>query len=143
MTRIDFYSHVSDKEKLACVLCAKAMASGLKVFVLTQDLAATERMNQLLWEHPPAAFMPHGRAADAQAGDLPVIVDHDSSQLPHDGLLINMTAEVPAFFSRFERLVEIVSLDETDAAQARNRYRAYQRRGYQVKNHSMQAKTNS
>ena len=44
---------------------------------------------------------------------------------PHDNVLINLHDTTPTFFSRFERLIEIVSLDSTDQDAARLRWRFY------------------
>jgi len=46
-------------------------------------------------------------------------------------VLINLQAEPPSFFSRFERLAEIRRTDQTDAAAGRARFRFYRERGYE------------
>jgi DNA polymerase-3 subunit chi len=44
--------------------------------------------------------------------------------------LINLDDEWPPFFSRFERLVEIVGTEEDNKVKARARYKFYKDRGY-------------
>ena len=43
----------------------------------------------------------------------------------------------PSFFSRFERVAEIVGIDDADVTAGRNRYRYYRERGYELRSHSL------
>ena len=64
---------------------------------------------------------------------------NERATLLHDQVLINLRAEWPPFFSRFQRLVEIVSLDEEDCGSARGRFRFYRDRGYAIQTHDLSA----
>lgn len=137
MTQIDFYTHAADKYHTACVLCAKAVERGLRVMVYTPDAAASAQMDRLLWSTPAIGFIPHCRASDPLAPVTPVIVDHLADPLLHDDILLNLHPEQPLFFSRFHRLIEIVGAEENDAAAARERFRFYRDRGYEIKTHDI------
>lgn len=137
MTQIDFYTHTADKYQTACVLCAKAVERGLRVMVYTPDAATTEKMDRLLWSTPATGFIPHCRASDRLAPATPVIVDHDAGALTHDDILLNLHPEQPLFFSRFHRLIEIVSQEEGDRNAARERFRFYRDRGYEIQSHDI------
>ena len=50
-------------------------------------------------------------------------------------MLINLHDAAPPFFSRFERLAEIVSVE--GAAAARERFRFYRERGYDLRTHNL------
>ncbi len=137
MTQIDFYFHVENKLHTACALSAKAYARGLKVLAFCPDAEASQKFSRLLWTAPAVSFIPHCTADDRLAAVTPVIVDHDGSNLLHDDVLINLRAEWPPFFSRFKRLIEIVSLDEADRGHARARFRFYRDHGYAIQNHDL------
>ena len=137
MTQIDFYTHVQDKQLLACKLSAKALEQGLRVLVLAPDESEAARMDQMLWRIPATGFLPHCRARDPLADVTPVIVDHDPGELTHDQVLLNLGSERPVFFSRFQRLIEIVTGDEADRLAARERFRFYRDRGYEIRSHDM------
>jgi DNA polymerase-3 subunit chi len=137
MTQIDFYTHVQDKQLLACKLSAKALEQGLHVLVLTSDESDAVRMDRMLWSVPATGFLPHCRARDELAAVTPVIVDHDPGELAHEQVLLNLSGGRPAFFSRFQRLIEIVSADEADREAARERFRFYRDRGYEIRSHDM------
>ena len=51
------------------------------------------------------------------------------------------TAAPPPFFSRFERLAEIVSLDEADIASGRERWKFYKARGYEIRSFNLSARS--
>ena len=137
MTQIDFYFHVENKLQTACALSAKAWARGLRVLAFCPDPEASKKFNRLLWTTPAISFIPHCAPGDRLAAVTPVIVDHDGSNLLHDQVLLNLRDEWPPFFSRFQRLIEIVSLDEEDRRCGRERYKFYRDRGYAIQNHDM------
>lgn len=137
MTQIDFYTHVQDKQLLACKLSAKALEQGLRVLVLTPDESVAASMDQMLWRIPATGFLPHCRARDPLADVTPLIVDCDPGELTHDQVLLNLGNERPVFFSRFQRLIEIVTTDEADRLAARERFRFYRDRGYEIRSHDM------
>lgn len=137
MTQIDFYTHAKDKQKLACILSAKALEQGLRVLVLAPDEDMAARLDRALWSVPATGFLPHCRARDPLASVTPVIVDHDPGELMHDQVLLNLSNARPAFFSRFQRLIEIVTTDETDRQAARERFRFYRDRGYDIRSHDL------
>lgn len=137
MTEILFYTHVEDKLQTACQLSAKALTRRMRVLILTADAALTDKVSKLLWSAPSIGFYPHCRASDKLASVTPIIVDHVAEPLPHDQVLINLLPETPPVFSRFQRLIEIVSQDEEDRAAARERYRFYRDRGYEITTHQL------
>jgi DNA polymerase III subunit chi len=137
MTSIDFYTHVSDRLEVAAKLVVKALTQHGTVRVLTHDAPETDALDRLLWLQPPIAFVPHCRIDSRLAGETPVLIDH---ALEHHGpaaVLINLHAAPPPFFSRFERLAEIVGIADAEAAVARERYRFYRERGYELRTHNL------
>jgi DNA polymerase III subunit chi len=141
MTQIDFYTHVDDKLRVACLLSAKACGQGLKVFVCCADPETAHRFDRMLWTTPPIGFTPHCASGDPLAPVTPVIVDHEGTTPPHDEVLLNLRGEWPPFFSRFQRLIEIVGLDDGDRAEARNRFRYYRDAGYEIRTHDLSNNT--
>jgi DNA polymerase-3 subunit chi len=137
VTRIDFYTHVEDKLKTACTLAGKAHGRGLKVTVFCPDSETAQRFDRMLWTTPATGFVPHCSPDGALAADTPVIVDHRGEKLLHDEVLINLRPEWPPFFARFQRLVEIVSREDDDRAAARERFRFYRDRGYEIGTHDL------
>jgi DNA polymerase-3 subunit chi len=137
VTQIDFYTHVERKLHTACQLCAKATSQGSKLFVFTPDAETTRQLDRLLWTTPATGFVPHCRPRDPLAGVTPVLISEHPEPLSHDEVLLNLHPEVPTFFSRFQRVIEIVTTDEADRQQGRKRYRFYRDRGYELRDHNL------
>jgi DNA polymerase-3 subunit chi len=91
----------------------------------------------MLWSTPSIGFVPHCRCDHRLAPVTPVIVDHLSEPLIHDQVLVNLCDDTPPFFSRFQRLAEIVSTDARDSEAARGRFRFYRDRGYDIVTHQL------
>ena len=131
MTRIDFRSNVPDKISYACGLVRKARAADCRVVVFADDRAQLNAIDEALWTFPEQDFLPHVMAEDVHAAHTPVVLMANAdTPLPHHQVLINLSATTPEHFARFERMFEIVSLDDADVAAGRERYRFYQQRGY-------------
>lgn len=133
MTQIDFYTNVADKVHTACRIVAKGYTLGHRVLVFCPDAETAQSFDRLLWTTPATGFVPHCGSADPLAAVTPIIIDYRGSEPVHDEVLLNLRAEWPPFFGRFERLIEIVSLDDEDRRRARERYKFYRDRGYEIR----------
>ncbi len=136
MTQIDFYTHVDNKLHTACQLVAKAYERKLKVLIFTPDEATSDAIDKLLWTTSAIGFLPHARADAELASETPIIIDHQADERTHAEVLINLRNEWPPFFSQFQRLIEIVSVDAADRIAARERFRFYRDRGYPIESHN-------
>jgi len=131
MTQIDFRSNVANKLGYACVLVRKARAANCHVVLFSDDKAELRALDDLLWTYAEQEFLPHVMAEDPNAPHTPVLLTaSDEAVLPHNQILINLSARTPGNFAQFERLFEIVSTESGDVAAGRERYRFYQQRGY-------------
>jgi DNA polymerase-3 subunit chi len=137
MTRIDFYHSAADKLQVACRLSAKAAQQNLKVLIYAPDAALAQRIDKLLWTWQATGFLPHCMTKSPLAEVTPVLITHDAEDTPHDQVLLNLHPQWPPAFSRFQRLVEIVGLDDEDKQAARARFKFYRDRGYDIANHDL------
>ena len=131
MTRIDFHTNIPDKLAYACRLARKAYASKARVVVLAEDAAQAEALKTALRTGSETDFIPPVPAGDPLAAETPVIITADESvALPHHEMLVNLTRRMPATLEQFARVVEIISIEEEDAAAGRQRYVAYKKQNY-------------
>lgn len=143
MTRIDFYvlpgSAAADLHRLACRLADKAYQRRLKAFVNASDAAAAAAIDELLWTFRDQSFVPHARhdEAGADAGRQAVLIGAAAEPTSHLDLLINLAPEVPPFFSRFERVAELIDADDGRRRAGRERFRFYRDRGYPIETHKL------
>lgn len=149
MTKIDFYQIETEEDPLffTCRLIEKVYRRGHRIYVHTPDLDSTRKMDDLLWTFRPDRFVPHHCQDTSVGHDLvsaddasPVRIGHDFEPSGHQDVLVNLSGNVPDFFSRFERVAEVVPMIENLREAARANYRFYKERGYQLDYHQMTAK---
>ena len=132
MTRIDFHSNVGDSLLYACRLARKAYLAGQPTIVLAEPLRV---FDEQLWTFSPLDFVPHCYADSPLAAQTPIVLTASADQVPHYQVLLNLGAEVPAQFARFERLLEVVGNAQDELSTGRERYRFYRDRGYALNNY--------
>jgi DNA polymerase III subunit chi len=137
MTRIDFYSNAESRLQVACQLVAKAVRERLPVLVYAPDQSMARSFDKMLWTYQAIGFVPHCLASDALSAETPVVIAFDDSEAAHHRVILNLHEDSPPAFSRFERLVEIVGVDEDDRQRARGRFRFYRDRGYEIHHHDL------
>jgi DNA polymerase-3 subunit chi len=138
MTRIDFHFNAPDKLQYASRLVRKVYRAGQRVVVFA-DPSVVDELDRVLWTFSPLDFIPHVHATDPLAAQTPVLLCSEPGDTPHADVLVNLSMQTPAFFSRFERLVEVVTASEEDRDQARARWRFYRDRGYPLQSHDLAA----
>jgi DNA polymerase-3 subunit chi len=141
MTRIDFYSNAESKLQAACQLVARAFREQLPVVVYAPDQDAARSFDKLLWTYQAIGFVPHCLAGDSLSSETPVVIAVDDSESAHYRVMLNLHEESPPAFSRFERLIEVVGRDDEDRQRARNRFRFYRDRGYEIHHHDLTKST--
>ena len=131
MTSIDFHTNIADKLNYTCRLVRKAVAAHNRIAILSDNAAELNALDAALWTFSETDFLPHVRSDNPLAAQTPVILlPHDGADCPHHQILINLSRTTPVHFASFERLLEIISTDATDAANGRDRFRQYRQRGY-------------
>lgn len=138
MTRIDFYilpeQGGSDPLAAAVRLCDKAAAAGHRLYVCA-DPGRLDALDDLLWTQRQGSFLCHERyLQNPPSQPLPYILLGESEP-PADwqDILLTLSAAVPPWFSRFERVLEIVPGDAESRARCRERFKFYRDRGYELK----------
>ena len=137
MTRIDFYTEAPDKAEIACRLAAKAMQQQCRVLIFSPEDEMLGRVDRLLWALPPTSFVPHCRARAPIAPETPILLTERAEDPPHDDVLINLAPHWPSSFARFRRVIEIVATGDDDKQLARERFRFYRDRGYDIRTHRL------
>jgi len=139
MTSIDFYFNADDRLQVACRLAGKALAQKKRLLVYAPDSDLAQRIDRMLWTWPAIGFVPHCAAGDALAAETPVLIAGDGEAPEGVELLLNLGAESPPHFARFERLLEIVPTDEAERIAGRARFKFYRDRGYAIESHDLAA----
>jgi DNA polymerase III subunit chi len=135
MTRVEFYSSPEPKLQVACRLAANAIRQRSRVIVYAPDENTARSFDRLLWTYQAVGFVPHCMAHHALSPETPVVIAAEDTEMPHYQVILNLHSDAPPSFSRFERLIELVGDGEDDRRRARERYRFYRDRGYEISHH--------
>ncbi len=144
MTDVAFHFNAPDRLAYCCRLLRKAVAGGARV-VVTGSPETLAQLDELLWTFSPTDFVPHCQIdseADLVAAS-PVILALMIESAPHQQVLVNLGQSVPDGFERFERVIEIVGLEDEERQFARARWKHYTERGHAITRHDLTLKTSS
>ena len=139
MPRVDFYildTH-RNPEHLVCQLTQKACQQGLNITIRTADQATAQAMDDRLWTFGDISFIPHAVYHTHSPDPAPVQITWQDLPPTHRDLLVNLTGAIPDGVENFARIVEIVAADEGSRGGARQRYRDYRERGYELETHNI------
>jgi DNA polymerase III subunit chi len=142
MTDIEFHVNVPDKLQYGCRLLRKAYRSGAKAIV-TAEPELLKQLDQLLWTFSSTEVLPHcvSTAPIHVLAATPILLAESLQTCPADSVLINMGQHPPLEFERFQRFIEVASVQPEDLLAARVRWKHYKDRGYTLKRHELTATT--
>jgi len=142
MTQVDFYILTNPTfqgcEQLACRLAEKAYLKGHYLYLHTEDEHQARQVDDLLWTFRDGSFVPHALMEQAGGAPQQVLIGHSTEPPLEQDVLINLTNDVPLFFSRFLRVAEIVGGEEQQKQQARERFKFYRDRGYPLNTYNIE-----
>jgi DNA polymerase III subunit chi len=147
MTDIAFHFNAPDKLAYVCRLLRKAVGSGAKVVVVAES-ATLQALDTQLWTFAALEFVPHCRTdsppEQLQASPIVLTTQLEGAQaLPHQQVLVNLCATVSVGFEHFERVIEVVSLEDQDRQNARTRWKQYAEQGYSITRHDLKLRDTS
>ena len=141
MTQVDFYilqdTQPDAQALLTCRLTEKAFKQGHQVYINTASGQQLKKLDDMLWTFRDGSFLPHGLYSESADSDHPVLLGHAVEPEGPSDVLVNLSNDVPPFFSRFNRVAELVGGDEAQRESARERYRYYKDRGYTLNTHKL------
>ena len=125
MTRIDFYL-LADQRDLNTTIGRQVNTIGSHgVHIHAPDTLTVDKINREL------------QARHHESEHSALTIDCQGNPDGRQHTLINLCHAVLPFFSRFERLVEIIPPDEHYRTLARERYRYYKQRGYPLRHRQL------
>ena len=140
-TRIDFYLLSDDQPNafwlVACRLLEKAYLKGHRVFVYCDNKQDAELLDELLWTFKDDSFIPHNLEGEGPEPPPAIHIGYSKEPRGFNDILLNATSQIPSFYSKFKRVIELVSNDEVKKEQSRARYKEYRVKGCELFIHSL------
>ena len=129
MTYIDFYFNVENKFNKIHEIIEREIVRKRKIFIHVDDLSGAKALSDFLYTASLASFFPHSIGHYEEMTPIHIDWDH---KFVSDDFMINLKSEILPSFSRYLRLIEIVSQNEEDKKTARDRLKFYRDRGYEI-----------
>lgn len=118
--------------ELACQAAVRCFRQKQKCLVFCQDKQQAELFDELLWQLPVDAFVPHNLEGEGPVGGAPVEITWQTPQRFSRAVLINLAEQVPEFHTRFAQVIDFVPGSENLKLLARQRYKHYRAAGNQL-----------
>lgn len=138
MTKISFHilpaSQQADMLNYLCRLVVKALSQSHRILIATESVEQQQLVSDALWAFHPESFITHNLIDEA---DHRLQLSASKECGAHHDVLINLRQDTPEFFSRFERLIELVYQSPEWLAASRQRYRYYSDLGYPLQRHDL------
>lgn len=140
-TRVDFYV-LNHQEAdavwlMACRLLEKAYQRGHRVFVYCESQEQAEHLDELLWTFKDDSFIPHHLQGEGPEPPPPIQIGYGPEPRGFNDILLNMAPTIPPYFSRFQRVMEIVASDDQAKDISRHHYREYRAQHCELHTHPM------
>jgi DNA polymerase-3 subunit chi len=136
---VAFHFNAPDRLGYACRLLRKAYLRKARLFVwVAQDDLV--RLDAALWTMSAGEFVPHCRSDDPDLvrARSPIEIGNQLPQVRDLLILVNLRHDMPDEPAAFERVIEVVTLDEADRGPARERWRQYKALGLEPQRHDLQ-----
>ncbi|MES9882468.1 MAG: DNA polymerase III subunit chi [Sedimenticola sp.] len=142
MTQVDFYimgdRAKGDRYQLACRIAEKALSQSRRIYLHTNSAAESQRLDRLMWTYKEDGFLPHSLLGKGDQSLNLIVIGNGATPGDEHDVLINLANEVPDFFSRFERVAELIDRDPGVRSAGRDRFRLYRDRGYTLNTHNIE-----
>lgn len=141
MTQIAFHFGAGDRIAYSCRLLRKIAAGGLRALVVTEP-SDYQRLDDGLWSISLTDFITHtdvgGEQSIQRRSSVLVCAAWPTEHPLGIGVLVNLGSSFPAHPEWFGKVVEVVSADGADRESARDKWRLYRSRGYDIQRHDLQ-----
>lgn len=124
---------LSAAEQLACDLSAQLWRAGKRILVACETEEQALRLDEALWQRDVDEFVPHNLSGEVTNFATPIEISWVGKRnAQRRDVLISLQHNVPDFAQSFNHIIDFVPKNETEKAQARERYKQYRQLGWQL-----------
>lgn len=116
----------------ACDIAAQQFRARQKVWVYCNDQLQAEQFDELLWQRPVDAFVPHNLVGEGPESGAQVEIGWQVPNKVNRPVLINLHTDFPDFSVQFRSVIDFVPADDAGKASARERYKFYRAAGFDM-----------
>ena len=142
MPRIDFYILSSQSEEskqlFVCRITEKSYKMQHSIIIQAENEKGMKDIDELLWNFRDDSFIPHHTIGDeSDATKRSIAVPSIKKQVNMNDILVNLSSTLSEDHQNYERIIEIVINESKDKENARKRFTAYRKLGYEIKSHTI------
>ncbi|AMD02108.1 DNA polymerase III subunit chi [Halomonas chromatireducens] len=149
MTQVDFYilpdTTLEARLDFACRLAETIAGKGYRLHLHAEDEAMARDLDDRLWTFRPDAYLPHALVDSTLLGSdmadsvaVTIGWEHPPEPVPDTPMaMLNLDPGIPEWFSRFDRVAEIINQHQQVLTAKRECWQTYKQRGYPVKAHQL------
>jgi DNA polymerase-3 subunit chi len=143
MPKIDFYILTTDSETerlaFACRLIEKAYKNQHRIYIHAETQTLAHTLDELLWTYREDSFLPHNLYGEGPDPAPPIQIGFAAKPEKQRDIMINLSTGIPEFFTQFARVCEVINNTPEAQAAARENYRHYRARGFEITTHKLQS----
>jgi DNA polymerase-3 subunit chi len=142
MAEISFYllssESIQDRYEFTCKLIEKAYRNHCFCYVLTDNKEQSQILDNLLWTFRAGSFIPH-QIYTGEKPPIQKIILIGSLNVPDQWqeTVINLSSHCPEQLDKIEHIREILDNNEVTKELGRNRYKHYQKLGFDITTHNI------
>lgn len=137
MTQVDFHilqdTSVEARWLYVCRFIEKVERLGHSILVAVDTQEEAQELDDLLWSFKPESFIAHQIIGGDEEAKVEITYTANAGE--HHDVLINLSSQIPEYFSRFARAAEIVIQEPKILENTREHYKFYKQRGYPITQH--------
>lgn len=145
MPKIDFYliPSPSEQERLvfACRLIERAYKQQHRVYIHTENQSIAHQLDERLWTYREDSFLPHNLYGEGPESAPPIQIGYNAVPNEQRDILINLSSAVPAFYTQFSRILELILNSPAAQASGRERYKSYRAASCEITTHKLETPT--
>jgi DNA polymerase III subunit chi len=141
MPKIDFYllqESSTHRFDFACRLIEKAYKHKHRIYVHVENIKDAHALDEKLWTYRDDSFLPHHIHGDGPLPAPPIQIGYAKAPEKERDILLNLSFIIPEFHTQFKRILEVVANDPEQQNIARNNYREYRAKGFDIQTHHLQ-----
>jgi DNA polymerase-3 subunit chi len=144
MAQVTFYvlEQTDSLDHWVCQLATNCYRNKKRCLILCNRQDQAEQLDELLWQQPVDAFVPHNLTGEGPKGGAPVELSWQVKNAAGRHSLINLSLQVPAFAQHFAEIHDFVPTQEAEKQQARQRYKSYRAAGHMLETKPITTLTN-
>ncbi|MCC5880820.1 MAG: DNA polymerase III subunit chi [Idiomarina sp.] len=112
-----------------CQQVYQQFRQGARVLVVAADQQQAEALDELLWQLPTDAFVPHNLSGEGGHGSPVELSWPGQSPRGSRPCVVNLAAQAPDMAARAQQVIDIVPVADDLRAQARERFKQYRQHG--------------